>query len=335
MEKITKNLKKIFMMIIIPLVVYLIFFVLCKIKGVAGFGVGTDLTVIVRNTIYTGFIALAVSYNLTSGRFDFSVGATLILSTILGGMISLQFGLGPVAMLVLCLIFGSLIGMFSGIVYTVLKLPPMVVSIGLAMIYEAIAFVISKGAGIKLLGKDELLVWANGYYLYILCFVIVAALVIILNYTQFGYDTKSLSVGQEISVSIGINENKNAIICYTIAGFCLAAAGVINMCVLGTVTPKLGLASASYIQNAFLPMFIGNLLAKYFDRNTGVIIGALTQSIIFAGIGKIGVPSAWQSVVSGFIVLVFFAYSCNQYKIVEYKMFKEKRARALKAQVEA
>lgn len=335
MDKITKNLKRIFMMIIIPLVVYLIFFVLCKIKGVVGFGVGTDLTVIVRNTIYTGFIALAVSYNLTSGRFDFSVGSTLILSTILGGMISLQFGLGPVAMLVLCLIFGAIIGMFSGVVYTWLKIPPMVVSIGLAMIYEAIAFVISNGAGIKLLGKDELLVWANGPYLYILCFIIVAALVIILNYTQFGYDTKSLSVGQEISVSIGINENKNAIICYTIAGFCLAAAGVINMCVLGTVTPKLGLASASYIQNAFLPMFIGNLLAKYFDRNTGVIIGALTQSIIFAGIGKIGVPSAWQSVVSGVIVLAFFAYSCNQYKIVEYKMFKEKRARALKAQVEA
>lgn len=334
MDKITKNLKRIFMMIIIPLVVYLIFFVLCKIKGVVGFGVGTDLTVIIRNTIYTGFIALAVSYNLTSGRFDFSVGSTLILSTILGGMISLQFGLGPVAMLVLCLIFGAIIGMFSGIVYTVLKIPPMVVSIGLAMIYEAIAFVISKGAGIKLLGKDELLVWANGPYLYILCFVIVAALVIILNYTQFGYDTKSLSVGQEISVSIGINENKNAVICYTIAGLCLASAGVINMCVLGTVTPKLGLASASYIQNAFLPMFIGNLLAKYFDRNTGVIIGALTQSIIFAGIGKIGVPSAWQSVVSGIIVLIFFAYSCNQYKIVEYKMFKEKRERALKAQVQ-
>lgn len=105
------------------------------------------------------------------------------------------------------------------------------------------------------------------------------------------------------------------------------------MCVLGTVSPKLGLASSSYIQNAFLPMFIGNLLAKYFDRNTGVIIGALTQSIIFAGIGKIGVPSAWQSVVSGFIVLAFFAYSCNQYKIVEYRMFKEKRARALKEQI--
>lgn len=335
MDKATKVLKKIFMMIIIPVVVYLIFFILCKIKGVEGFGVGTDLTVILRNTVYTGFIALAVSYNLTSGRFDFSVGATLILSTVFGGMISLQFGLGPIAMLFICLVFGSLIGMFSGVVYTALKLPPMVVSIGMAMIYEAIAFMVSKGAGVKLLGKGDLLIWANGPYIYILCLVILVALYLILNYTSFGYDTKSLAVGQEIAVSVGINENKNAIICYTIAGVCLAAAGVINMCILGTVTPKLGLSSISYIQNAFLPMFIGNLLAKYFDRNTGVIVGAFTQSIIFSGIGRLGVPSAWQSVISGIIVLAFFAYSFNQYKIVEFRMFREKRARALEAQAKA
>ena len=83
-----------------------------------------------------------------------------------------------------------------------------------------------------------------------------------------------------------------------------------------------------------MPMFIGNLLAKYFDRNTGVILGALTQSIIFAGIGKLGVPSAWQSVITGIIVLCFFAYSFNAYKIVEFQMFKEKRARA-QAEVKA
>lgn len=333
MKTAKKTLKNIFMMVIIPIVVYLIFYILCRIKGISGFGVGTDLVVIFRNTIYTGFIALAVSYNLTSGRFDFSVGATLILATVLGGMISLQLGLGPIMMLVLSLIFGGIIGFISGLIYTVLKLPPMVVSIGLAMIYEAVAFLVSGGSGVKLLGKDNLLIWANGPYIYILCIVLVAILAIILNFTKFGYDTRSLASGQEIATNIGINENKNAIICYIIAGVCLAAAGVINMCVLGTVTPKLGLSSASYIQNAFLPMFIGNLLAKYFDRNTGVVIGALTQSIIFAGIGKLGVPSAWQSVVSGIVVLAFFAYSFNQYKIVEYKLFKIKKEKALEAKV--
>jgi ribose transport system permease protein len=324
-KKIAKNF---IMMIIIPAVVYLIFWILCHIKGVTNFGVGTDLRVILRNTVYTGFIALAVSYNLTSGRFDFSIGATLILSTILGSIVTLQLNLGPIALLLFSLLFGAMIGCLSGLVYTLLGLPPMVVTLGLAMIYEAIGFTITKGAGVKLIGNYKLLVWSQEPYVYLLCIVIVFILYLALNKTKFGIDTGSLRGGQEIAVNTGINEKKNAIICFSIGGLCMAAAGVVNLSVLGTVTPELGLGSASYMANAFLPMFIGNILAKYFDRNTGVIMGALTQSIIFAGIGKLGVPSSWQSVITGMIVLVFFAYSFNSYKIVEFKMFKEKKAKA-------
>ncbi len=328
MNKVKTISKNFLMMIIIPLVTYLFFFILCKARGVSGFGVGTDFTVMLRNTVYTGFISLAVSYNLTSGRFDFSVGSTLVLSTILSGMLTLQYNLGPVELLLLSLLFGAILGAIGGGLYIILRLPPMVVSLGVAMIYEAIGFIISKGSGVKMIGKNHLLIWSQKPYIFILCFIIVLFLYILLNKTRFGYDTNSLRSGQEIAVSIGVNEKKNTLICYMIAGVCLAAAGVINMSVLGTVTPELGLGSASYIQNAFLPMFIGNFLAKYFDRNTGVIMGAFTQSIIFAGIGKLGVPSAWQSVITGFIVLAFFAYSYNAYKIVEFQMFKEKKQRA-------
>jgi ribose transport system permease protein len=212
-----------------------------------------------------------------------------------------------------------------------LGLPPMVVTLGLAMIYEAIGFKISSGAGVKLIGNNKLLIWSQEPYVYLLCIIVVAILYIALNKTKFGFDTNSLRGGQEIAVNVGINEKKNAVICFAIGGLCMAAAGVVNLSVLGTVTPELGLGSASYIANAFLPMFIGNILAKYFDRNTGVVMGALTQSIIFAGIGKLGVPSAWQSVITGIIVLAFFAYSFNSYKFVEFRMFKEKKIKAQNA----
>lgn len=329
MERTNSNIKKIshnlLMMLIIPFVTYCIFYILCYLRGVSGFGVGVDLEVMLRNTMYTGFIALAVSYNLTSGRFDFSIGSTLILSTIIGGMVTLQLGLGPVGLLMTSLTVGAILGVISGLVYTTLGLPPMVVSLGVAMIYEAIGFKISSGAGVKMIGRMDLLIWAQKPYVFILMGVVLVILYILLNKTQFGYNTNSLRSGQKLAVDVGINEKVNAIICYAIGGFTMAAAGVVNLSVLGTVTPEIGLGSASYIQNAFLPMFIGGILAKYFDRNVGVIIGALTQSIIFAGIGKLGVPSAWQSVITGMIVLCFFAYSFNAYRIVEYKMFKEKK----------
>ncbi|MBN2221538.1 MAG: hypothetical protein JW708_04965 [Vallitaleaceae bacterium] len=329
MKKIQKVIKNFLMLILIPAATYLLVYLLCELRGVEGFGVGVDLTVMLRNTVYTGFIALAVSYNLTSGRFDFSIGSTLVLSTILGGMITLQFGLGPVGLLLVSLFFGAVLGAVSGLAYTLLGLPPMVVSLGVAMIYEAIGFKISEGAGVKMIGRMDLLIWAQKPYIYLLMGVALIILYLILKRTQFGFNTNSLRSGQKIAVDLGINEKKNAVLCYMIGGIAMAAAGVVNMSVLGTVTPEISLGSAAYIQNAFLPMFIGGILAKYMDRNVGVLMGALTQSIIFSGIGKLGVPSAWQSVITGIIVLVFFAYSFNAYRIEEFKRFKEKKAKAV------
>lgn len=321
-------------MIILPIAVYIFFFLLTKAFGVENFGVGSDLVVIFRNAIYTGFIALAVSYNLTSGRIDFSVGSTLILSTILGASLALRYGLGPIELLLLSILFGVILGSIGGLVYILLRIPPMVVSLGVAMTYEALGYIVSGGAGVKLIGNQRLLVWATNPHIYIMCAVIVFILYIILNFTIFGYNTNALRSGQELAVNVGINEKVNTVLCYAIAGGLLAAAGVVNMSVLGTISPDLGLTSMSYIQSAFLPMFIGTTLAKYGDRNVGVIIGALTQAIITAAFGKLGVSTSWQTILNGMIVLAFFAYSFNHYKIVEWQMFKEKKHQAKLDQLE-
>jgi ribose transport system permease protein len=321
-------------MIILPAVVYLFFFMLTQAFGVENFGVGSDLIVIFRNAIYTGFIALAVSYNLTSGRIDFSVGSTLILSTILGASLALRYGLGPIELLLLSILFGVILGSIGGLVYIILRIPPMVVSLGVAMTYEALGYIVSGGAGVKLIGNQRLLVWATSPHIYIMCGVIVFILYILLNFTTFGYNTNSLRSGQELAVNVGINEKVNTVLCYAIAGGLLAAAGVVNMSVLGTISPDLGLTSMSYIQSAFLPMFIGVTLSKYGDRNVGVIIGALTQAIITAAFGKLGVSTSWQTILNGMIVLAFFAYSFNHYKIVEWQMFKEKKQLAKLDQLE-
>ena len=311
-----------------PIVVYIFFSVLCAANGKTGFGVDSDLMVILRNTIYSGLIALALSYNLTSGRFDFSIGSILILSTILGASIALDRGLGPVAMLVVCMTSGAILGTISGLVYIILRLPPIVVSVGVAMIYEAIGFLINDGKGIRIINNPDLLIFAQQPYISILAIIILIVLVILLNFTKFGFDTNSLRGGQVIAVNIGINEKSNAVICYLIAGALMAAAGVISLSILGNMSPKLGLSSASYMMNAFLPMFIGGFLAKYSDRNIGIMVGSFTQACIISGFAILGLSTSLQSVLNAVIVLAFLVFTSNSYKIAEFKIMKEKQLKA-------
>lgn len=332
--KIQKAAKNLLGLISLPAVVYAFFFVVCRLVGSDTFGVGTDLRTIIVTTIYTGLISLAVSYNLTSGRFDFSVGSVLVLSNIIGFQLALALELGPLPTAIITIAAGAVLGLISGLIYVILQLPPMVCSLGVAMIYEAVGFILTDGSGVRLIGRNDLLVFAQGPQIYILILAILVVLVILLNFTVFGYNCNSLRTGQEISVNVGINEKKNSVQCYVVAGALMAAAGLINTSRLGTVSVETGLASSSYIMNAFLPMFIGGALARFADRNIGILMGSFAQACMTSafGTGKLNFSSNLQTVLSGLAVLIFMYVSNNSYQLEEVRIFKARRAQALEEQ---
>jgi len=311
--------------------IYLLFMALTNLFGQPGFGVGDDLKIIVYNTVYSGFIALAMSYNLTSGRFDFSVGSVLLLSAIAGGNLAKSLGAGPVGMLLICMAIGIACGLFSGLVYVTLKLPPMVSSLGVAMILESIGFSLNKSRGVRLMTDFKLLIWSKTGYSILLMAIILAILIYLLNFTKFGYNCRSLQTGQKNAVDVGVNETLNSIACYCIAGALMACAGVVFLCKNGIVSPKLGLSSSSYMMSAFLPMFIGTALAKYSDRNIGTVMGAFIQACITSALVKFGVSSSMKTVLDGVVVLLFLVYTSNSYKFALRAAWRAKKAEALKA----
>ena len=332
MKKIGKN---IVMSLAIPVIVYLFFFILCNATGHAGFGVGADLQTILYTSVYSGLIALAMSINLTSGRFDFSIGATLVLAIIIGGNIAKDHKWGAVGLLLITILIGAILGLVSGIVYTVLGLPPMVVSLGLAMIYEAIGFIFNRAKGVKLMGKNDMLIFARMPWAGVVIAVVLIVMVILWDFTKFGYERKALATGQKIATDVGINEKKSAVLCYLIAGILLGIAGVVYISKYGTVSPETGLSSSSYFMTAFLPMFIGGAIAKYSSHPIAVFIGAVTQAFITSGFSWMGLSSSTMTVMNGIIVMAFLIYTSNSHLLVEQKMFREKldKARAARGAI--
>ena len=329
MNKLVRILKNSLITVAPAIIVYLLFMLATTLFGEDGFGVGGDLKTILYNTLYSGFIALALSYNLTSGRFDFSVGSVLLLSVIGGGNLAKELGMGPVMMLVTCIAIGMACGVVSGIVYITLKLPPMVSSLGVAMVFEAIGFTINKGKGVRLMTEFDLLIWSEPIYSILLTAVILAILIYLLNFTKFGYNCRSLQTGQKNAVEVGVNEKSNSVVCYIIAGAMMACAGVLFLCKNGMVAPKAGLSSSSYMMSAFLPMFIGQALARYSDRNIGTMIGAFCQACLTSGLVKLGCGSSLKTVLDGVVVLLFLVYTSNSYKFALRHAWKEKKEKAL------
>ena len=92
---------------------------------------------------------IALSINLNSGRFDFSLGSMAALSSVLGAKITYSILGGgsnsALMMLILTILFGMLLGLVSGLMYVVLHLPPIITSLGVTLIYEGILFTITEG----------------------------------------------------------------------------------------------------------------------------------------------------------------------------------------------
>ncbi len=316
---------RIFMIIVIPLFVYLFFQILCVCLGIKGFTSWTNLQSVLQTTIYTSFITWAFSFNLANGRFDFSIGSLMILSNMLGVHITNMFGLNAFGMLIAFVVCGAVLGLVSGVLYVVLKVSPMVSSIGMTMIFEALASIVSGGKAVSMIGRSDLLVFSSGWQLWLLALAGLALCFFLSNHTVFGLNFKALGGGQAVTVSVGVNEKRNAILCYILAGGLMAAAGIVQFSYLGTWEPKSGLASTQYMMNSFLPLFIGLALSKFIDNNVGILIGSFTQSLITLGFSKLGVSMTLQTVLNAVIVLGFLYFETRRMKSAEKKMFAAKR----------
>lgn len=319
-----KILKNIGMTLLLPVATYLFFFILTRATGHTDFGVGLDLQTIIYTAVYSCLISQALTINLQTGRFDFAIGATLVLSTIIGGDLGYKWGLGAFGMLGLVVVLAALCGLVSGLVYVILGLPPMVVSLGLAMIYEAIGFMYNNAKGVRLIGKMDYLIFSKFPNNVILMAIVLFFLVIIYDYSKIGYNRRALAGGQKISVDVGIREKKNAVYCYVIAGVLLGLAGCVYLSKYGMISPETGLSSSQYFMSAFLPMFIGSIFGRYSSQPIAVFMGAVVQAFLTSGLSALGASSSLMTVINGLVVCAFLIYSSNSYKLVEAKMFKQK-----------
>ena len=123
---------------------------------------------------------------------------------------------------------------------------------------------------------------------YVLVIVIGLVLFIaIFDYTQFGYEYKSLLSGQKVSVNTGIHEVSNAVICYTIAGGFMGVVGFISASNTGNIQMSLNFGSIGVMFTAFLPMFIGGFIGRFCNEKNWLSVRSSNNSIHIIDVCKI------------------------------------------------
>ena len=236
------------------------------------------------------------------GMFDFSIGANIMLSAIVGSVFAQRFGLGYAGLISGCIVTGTIVGLLNGFLYVKLRIPSMIVTTGLALIYESVANYIAGGVEQTL--ASELRIFGRMPGDIILALIAFAIAYLILNYTKIGTYTYAIGSNEFVAKNMGIDVKKYKVLAFVISGAFLGIMSILTISYGSSMVAVTGMASMSRNFIPTMGCFFGLAFKKYGMPLQAIIIGEFVINIIFFGFIALGAPTAIQDVITGITLLI-------------------------------
>ncbi len=326
-----KIVKKVFLTLLFPALMYLVMWLItssdpdCYINGKNIF-LSTDIIrTVLQNACQSVCVALAIWMQLKNGRFDFSIGASMILTAIIAGHIGTMTN-SPIVALLVAVVCGIVLCGITSVVYMVGRLPIVIATIGVTLLYESLTYLVFGGGGIiSYYQNSHLSVFGHLPGVLLPTGLAMALFLIFQNLTVSGRKGKILANNQSAGVNIGIYEQENVSRTYLFSGIIVGLAAIIYVS-QNQVMPQSQLSTAgvmfSYIVSVYMGMFIG--LAS--NNVIGIAIAAIGMEILKYGLNCMNLGgSGWQQIIMGVFVMSFYALSAqlDNIKALCRKIFKK------------
>ena len=178
----------------------------------------------------------------------------------------------------------------------------MIVTTGLALIYESVANYIAGSQAPTLPSDLRALGAMPGNLILAVCAFIVSYL--LLNYTKIGTYTYAIGSNEFVAKNMGINVNKYKVLAFIISGSFLGVEAILTISYGSSMVATTGMQSMS--RNFFPTMgcFFGLAMKKYGIPIPAIIIGEFFINIIYYGFVALGAPTAIQDVIVGLALLI-------------------------------
>lgn len=315
-----KIVKRVAGALFLPAAMFLIMFVICHSMGKTFFGKWIMWRTMIPDIAVSVTCAMGIGLQFKNGRMDFSGGAMMLLAAIIAGNVAQQHGSDPVLFAVLCILICVALSVLTAVVYVYGRLPIIIVTIGMALLYESVTCLIFNGAGVNLVATRSLSAFSS-YPLALAPMIGAILAYAVYSYiTVTGKQSRLLANNQASAVNIGINENKNVIFSFIFSGLIFGCATIIYA---STGILKASYSSLSTVGSLFsniLPVFIGLMLAPFCGDTIGTFLGAVTLCLMSFGLEVIfsaEMGAAISLVITGVFVLVINTVSSQGHVWIE------------------
>ena len=272
-----------------------------------------NLMNVVRQVSILGILAVGMTMVIVSGEIDLSVGSVYGMSVV-AMSVMMTHGVPIWASILAALAIGASAGVANGVLVTCLKVPALIVTLGMLNMARGVAMIINGGMVVPLIprlikdpGLDTFIFIGRGRILDMVPTMSIAFLVVlILGFVIYqkniiGYRMRAVGGNSEAARVSGISVTLVKIIAFAIMGFLAAFGGIINSGFLGNVQSTAGqgleldVIAATILGGASLSGGEGTIV--------GTLIGVLLLGVLRNGLVLMGVSPFVQMVLIGAVLI--------------------------------
>lgn len=304
-----KNITGIIKLFLLPVAIFLIFTIAAD-----GFGLHSIPTILSQN-VTSVTIAFGMSLLMNAGLMDLSMGARTVFAAIVGGMMAQSMGI--FGLIIGCMLGGILGAVAMAFIYRYSRIPMMVVSLGIIMIYEVLGAKITGSSGYLRITSEVYKIASYPYNLVIMIFAGILCYIIYYK-TRIGCHITAVGNDEKMCKNVGVDPDSVKFIAVVLTGvFCWIAA-VLTICYSGAVTASTEMSTVSMVLKSLICVIIGRQMRRIFDCMPLLIfIGGLCVTTIFNGFIAMGFTDSLQDIVLGLFLIVVLGYSAHSKQLAE------------------
>lgn len=272
-----------------------------------------NLINILNQVSLTTIIAGGLTVAVIVGEMDLSIGNVASFAGVLVTGLLVNQHLPLFFSILIVLVVVTVIGLINGLVVTKAKVNSVIATLGMGAIIIGVNYAYSNGAPIATGVPQNFLQISLGKVFGIIpnnivtMFVILLILWLIINRLEIGQWIQAVGGNVSAARLSGVRVDRVKILSFVIASISAGITGMLLASLIGSGTTS---AADAYLLNAFAAVFLGSATLRDGEFHIiGTFIGVLIIGIGFNGLAIVGVPTFFQYVFQGSILIGAVALS--------------------------
>ncbi|MFA9431400.1 ABC transporter permease [Egicoccus sp. AB-alg2] len=279
---------------------------------VPGFGAYGTIMNVLRVAAFLGVIAAGQTIVILAGGegIDLSVGKVATFSAIIVAQVSGGADDRLLIAVATALLYCGLVGAVNGIGVAYLRIPPLVMTLGMVAVVQGIVRVYSGGqpegrapaALSQLINARTVFGIRGSVWVWL---VIAVFVILLLRRTTFGRRVYALGANRETAFLSGINVQRNLVLVYVASSLFAALGGVMLIGYSGAAS--ISLADQYQLISIAAVVIGGTTLAGGVGGYLGTVIGAVVLQTLTSLLVALNIGAAGRQVVNGLILIALLS----------------------------